>query len=76
MAKQATATAAAPRKFKVTLPKGKRPGLRAVGEMRPGEVYELPAAECLRLVQFKGFELIDTDVATLEAAAATNPAEG
>lgn len=40
----------------VTLPKEKAAGIRAVGAMKPGEVYRVAPAEALRLVAVKRFE--------------------
>ncbi len=34
----------------------KAPGIIAFGDLRPGTVYVLPAAEAMRLVRVKGFE--------------------
>lgn len=40
---------------------GKRPGLLACGDLRPGKEYPMPAAEALRLVDTKGFEFVNKE---------------
>jgi hypothetical protein len=40
----------------VILPKEKAPGIRAIGAMKPGEIYRVAPAEALRLVTVKRFE--------------------
>lgn len=43
--------------FTVVLPKGARPGIRAVGQFAPGAEYRVSFAEATRLVSVKGFQL-------------------
>lgn len=59
MNKPTKSPAAPPRVFAVILPAGKRPGLRACGELEPGTPYDRDAAEALRLVRTKGFEFVN-----------------
>lgn len=56
--KTRTEATTTPRTFAVILPVGKRPGLRACGDLKPGTPYTVPAREALRLVDAKGFEFV------------------
>ena len=45
---------------RVWMPPERAPGVRAFGDLLPGTVYAVPAAEALRLVTVKGFRFADT----------------
>jgi hypothetical protein len=56
--------------FGVILEPANAGGRRAVGDMLPGRAYQVPATECLRLVELKGFTFVaaaDADAAKAEA---------
>ena len=50
------ALAKLPTTFGVILPEGKRPGLRACGDLLVGRAYDVSAEDAARLVSLKGFE--------------------
>jgi hypothetical protein len=52
-------TEAAPATVKVRCPAS--PGLVAVGNYKPGQVYDVPSAEATRLVSAKGFEIVNQE---------------
>ncbi len=56
--------------FAVILEASNAGGRRAVGDMIPGRPYTVPATECLRLVELKGFTFVagaDAEAAKAEA---------
>jgi hypothetical protein len=69
MTKKAAQKEPADALFTVLLPNGARPGIRAVGAMKPGVEYRVSLAEATRLVGSKGFQFAtDTEAVRHRAA--------